>query len=328
MAARLADNLAAIRNLYHLRISSVFSFMRILRSPAVIEPRCCRMPRPSGACKNLCPAACLQRAAPEAVVPVAPPVPVVPDGPTVVEPALPEVPPDGAPDMPAPLPEVESVVLPDAPPAEPPDMPLLPEVPLLPDMPPVAPAAPAEPAAPLVSAAPEEPVAPAAPVAPVPPAAPALALSEVVPAAVPALPLEPEPVVEPPDIAPPLEPVVPVDGDAVVLGVLLVVVDAPGEVVSAVRRSQPATTAVRAAVASMSLVSLDSDCIASSLNFRKGSLLRSPGNRGNASGHLGPDAVEPRGGNAVLRITLRRTQRTFRAKKDMNVVPGQTAIFS
>jgi hypothetical protein len=264
-------------------------------------------------------------------VPVAPPVPVVPDGPTVVEPVLPEVPPDGAPDMPAPLPEVESVVLPDAPPAEPPDMPLLPEVPLLPDVPPVAPAAPAdpvEPAAPLVSAAPEEPVEPAAPVEPAPPAAPALALSEVVPAAVPALPVEPEPVVEPPDMAPPLEPVVPVDGDAVVLGVLLVVVDAPGEVVSAVRRSQPATTAVRAAVASMSLVRLDSDCIGSSLNFRKGSLLRSPDNRGTAFGRLRPDDVEQRGGNAVLRITLRRTQRTFRANNDMNIGLGKAANFS
>ena len=203
---------------------------------------------PCGACKGPFTAACLQRAAPEAVVPVVPPVPVVPDGPTVVEPALPEVPPDGAPDVPAPLPEVESAVLPDAPPVEPPDMPLLPEVPLLPDVPPVEPAAPVEPA---------------------PPAAPAFALSEVVPAAVPALPLEPEPVVELPDMAPLLEPVVPVDGDAVVLGVLFVVVDAPGEVVSADRRSQPATTAVRAAAASMSLVSLDSDCIASSLNFRK-----------------------------------------------------------
>jgi hypothetical protein len=287
MAARLADNLAALRTLRHLRISSVFSFMLILQE---IGWHRAEGPRPCGACDAPFPAACLQRAAPEPVVPVAPPVPVVPDGPTVLEPVLPEVPPDGAPDMPAPLPEVESVVLPDAPPAEPPDMPLLPEVPLLPDVPPVAPAAPAEPVAPLVSAVPEEPVEPAAPVEPAPPAAPALALSEVVPAAVPALPLEPEPVVEPPDMAPPLEPVVPVDGDAVVLGVLLVVVDAPGVVVSADRRSQPATTAVRAAVASMSLVSLDSDCIASSLNFRKGSLLCSPGNRGDAYGYLQPDA--------------------------------------
>jgi len=173
------------------------------------------------------------------VVPVAPPVPVVPDGPTVVEPVLPEVPPDGAPDMPAPLPDVESVVLPVLPPAAPP------EVPLPPDMP------------------------PAELVEPVVPAAPAFALSDVVPAAVPllALPVMPDPVVEPPDIAPPLEPVVPVDGDAVVLGVLLVVVDAPGEVVSALRRSQPATTAVSARVASMSLVSLGIDCIWISLNI-------------------------------------------------------------
>ena len=184
-------------------------------------------------------AAVIQRAAPDPVVPVAPPVPVVPDGPTVVEPVLPEVPPDGAPDMPAPLPDVESVVLPVLPPAAPP------EVPLPPDMP------------------------PAELVEPVVPAAPAFALSDVVPAAVPllALPVMPDPVVEPPDIAPPLEPVVPVDGDAVVLGVLLVVVDAPGEVVSALRRSQPATTAVSARVASMSLVSLGIDCIWISLNI-------------------------------------------------------------
>jgi hypothetical protein len=113
------------------------------------------------------------------VVPVAPPVPVVPDGPTVVEPVLPDVPPDGAADMPAPLPDDESVV----------------------------------------------------------------------------------PPVVPPDIAPPLEPVLPVDGDAVVLGVVLVVVDAPGDVVSASRRSHPATTAASAAVASISLASFETDCM-------------------------------------------------------------------
>jgi hypothetical protein len=104
------------------------------------------------------------------VVPVAPPVPVVPEGPTVVEPLLPEVPPDGAPDM-------------------------------------------------------------------------------------------PEPVVEPPDMAPLPEPVLPVDGEAVVAGVVLVVVDAPGEVVSAARRSQPAASAVSAKAASVRLASLDTDCM-------------------------------------------------------------------
>lgn len=128
-------------------------------------------------------AAIIQRAAPDAVVPVAPPVPVVPDGPTVAEPVLPDVPPEGAADVPAPAP-----------------------------------------------------------------------------------PVMPDPVVELPDMAPPLEPVEPVDGDAVVLGVVLVVVDAPGDVVSALRRSQPATTAVSATVASMTLVSLGIDCIGISLN--------------------------------------------------------------
>jgi hypothetical protein len=103
-------------------------------------------------------------------VPVAPPVPVVPDGPTVVEPLLPEVPPDGAPEL-------------------------------------------------------------------------------------------PEPVVEPPDMAPPAEPVLPVDGEAVVLGVGVMVVDAPGAVVSAARRSQPAASALSAKAASVRLASLDTDCM-------------------------------------------------------------------
>ncbi len=165
-------------------------------------------------------------------MPVAPPVPVVPDGPTELDPVLPDVPPDGAPDMPAPLPDVESGVLPAVPAAVPPMVPLLPDVLLVP--------------------------------APVDPVAPAPALSEVVPAAVP--PLMPEPAVDPPDMEPPLEPVLPVDGEAVVLGVVVVVVDAPGEVVSSVRRSQPATTTPSAAVAIMSRVSLDIDCIEISLS--------------------------------------------------------------
>ena len=193
-------------------------------------------------------------------MPVVPPVPVVPDGPTEFEPVLPDVPPDGALDMPAPVPDVESVV----PPAVPPMVPLLPDVPPAPPVAPDAPdapAAPVEPTAPLlVSAAPD---VPGEPVAPVAPAAPALALSDVVPAAVPpVLPVVPEP----PDIAPPLELVLPVEGEAVVLGVVVVVVEAPGDVVSAVRRSQPATAAVSATVASMSVVSLDMDCIEISLN--------------------------------------------------------------
>lgn len=167
-------------------------------------------------------------------------MPVVPEGPTELEPVLPDVPPEGAPDMPAPLPAVESVVLPAVPPPVPPIVPLLPDVP------------------------------PEVPAAPVAPAAPAPALSDVAPGAVvlPVLPDMPDPVVDPPDIEPPLEPVLPVDGEAVVLGVVLTVVDAPGDVVSAVRRSQPATTAVSAAVASMSFVSLDIDCIEISLIFK------------------------------------------------------------
>jgi hypothetical protein len=174
-------------------------------------------------------------------------VPVVPEGPTELDPVLPDVPPDGAPDMPAPLPEVESVVLPAVPPPVPPMVPLLPDVP----------------------AAPVDPVAPA----------PAPALSDVVPAEVP--PLMPDPVVDPPDIEPPLEPVLPVDGEAVVLGVVVVVVEAPGEVVSSVRRSHPATTALNAAVAIMSRVSLDIDCIEISLSVRIGFLSCSPAWAGN-----------------------------------------------
>jgi hypothetical protein len=132
---------------------------------------------------------------------------------------------------------------------------------------PVAPPVPVVPDGPTVL----EPVLPDVPpeAAPDVPAAPALALSEVVPAAV-ALPEEPdmpEPVVEPPDIAAPLEPAVPVDGEAVVLGVVLTVVDAPGDVVSAERRSQPATTAVSAIAASIVLVSLETACIKISSDF-------------------------------------------------------------
>lgn len=74
-------------------------------------------------------------------------------------------------------------------------------------------------------------------------------------------PVVPPAVPLPPDIAPPLEPVLPVDGDAVVLGVVLVVVDAPGDVVSAARRSHPATTAASAAVAIISLASFETDCM-------------------------------------------------------------------
>ena len=48
-------------------------------------------------------------------------------------------------------------------------------------------------------------------------------------------------------------PVVPVDGEAVVLGVVALLVDAPGVVVSAVRRSQPISAALIAAVANMAL---------------------------------------------------------------------------
>lgn len=125
------------------------------------------------------------------------------------------------------------------------------------------------------------PVAPPAPVVPdgptvvepvlpdVLPAAPAFALPDVVPGAV-ALPDEPdmpEPVVEPPDMAPPLELALPVEGEAVVLGVVLMVVDAPGDVVSAARRSQPATSAVSAAVANINLVSLETDCMEISQEF-------------------------------------------------------------
>jgi hypothetical protein len=96
------------------------------------------------------------------------------------------------------------------------------------------------------------------PVAPVPPAVPAVLPSDVVPAAVP--PEVVAPVVEPPDIVPPL-PVVPVDGEAVVLGVVALLVDAPGEVVSAARRSQPISAAPISAVASMALDNLDIDCM-------------------------------------------------------------------
>jgi hypothetical protein len=117
------------------------------------------------------------------------------------------------------------------------------------------------------------PVAPDVP----PPVVPAVEPSEVVPAAVllvelpvvvpPVIvpPVAPPdtvgPPVEPPDVAPPLAPVAPVEGDVVVLGVVVLEVDAPGDVVSAERRSQPASTAVNAAVASISLESLDIDCI-------------------------------------------------------------------
>jgi hypothetical protein len=195
-------------------------------------------------------------------VPVVPPVPVVPDGPTEFEPVLPEVPPDGAPDMPAPLPEVEPVVLPAVPPAVPPMVPLLPEVP--PDMAPVPPVAPAPPLP--VEPAPALSVAPA----PAPPAVP--------------LPDMPDPAAEPPDMAP----LLPVAGEAVVLGVVVVVVDAPGDVVSSVRRSQPATTAPNATVASMSLVSLDKDCIEISLNMRMRFLSRSFGTTGNRTRRCRP----------------------------------------
>lgn len=169
-----------------------------------------------------------QRAAPLPVVPDVPPVPVVPDGPAPVAPELPDVP--------------SPVVLPDMPAPPDPVLPALPLPPALPDMPP--------PAEPLVE--PDEPVAP------VLPAVPAVPPSDVVPAAVP--PEVVEPVVEPPDIVPPL-PVEPVDGDAVVLGVVAPLLDAPGEVVSAARRSQPISAALITAVASMALDSLDTDCI-------------------------------------------------------------------
>ena len=104
--------------------------------------------------------------------------------------------------------------------------PVLPEVPspvALPDMPP-----PAEPLA-----------EPDDPVAPVPPAV----LPEVV---------------EPPDMVP-LLPALPVEGEAVVLGVVALLVDAPGVVVSAARRSHPISAALMTAVASMAFDSLDSD---------------------------------------------------------------------
>lgn len=162
------------------------------------------------------------------------PVPVVPDGPAPVAPVLPEVPsPVALPDMPAP----DEPVLPD---------PVLPAplLPALPDMPP--------PAEPLVE--------PDDPVAPVPPAVPAVLPSEVVPAAVP--PEVVEPVVEPPDMVPLLPlPTLPVEGEAVVLGVVALLVDAPGVVVSAARRSHPISAALITAVASMALDNLDSDGI-------------------------------------------------------------------
>jgi len=46
-----------------------------------------------------------------------------------------------------------------------------------------------------------------------------------------------------------------------VLGVVALLVDAPGVVVSAVRRSQPISAALIAAVANMALDNLDSDGI-------------------------------------------------------------------
>ena len=108
----------------------------------------------------------------------------------------------------------------------------------------------------------------------VPPAVPPAVLPAVPPAVPPIVPLlpdvappvMPEPAVDPPDMPLPPEPVVPVDGEAVVLGV--VVVDAPGDVVSAVRRSHAANVALSAAVASTSLVNLDMDCIEISLGTR------------------------------------------------------------
>jgi hypothetical protein len=69
------------------------------------------------------------------------------------------------------------------------------------------------------------------------------------------------PPVEPLDVVPPLAPVAAVEGDVVVLGAVVPEVDAPGDVVSAERRSQPANTAVNAAVASITLENLDIDCI-------------------------------------------------------------------
>lgn len=92
-----------------------------------------------------------------------------------------------------------------------------------------------------------------------------------VPPMVPAPPLMPEPVVELPDIVPPeLLP----DGAAVVPGVM--VVEAPGDVVSSARRSQPATKAVNAAVANTSLASLDTDCMEISFDVRVCLLLHGP----------------------------------------------------
>jgi hypothetical protein len=110
------------------------------------------------------------------------------------------------------------------------------------------------------------PVAPDVP----PPAVPAVGPSEVVPAAVlllelPVLapPVMVPPVAPPDTVGPPVEPpdVAPVDGDVVALGVLVLEVDAPGDVVSAERRSQPANITVNAAAASISLEILDIDCI-------------------------------------------------------------------
>jgi hypothetical protein len=114
-------------------------------------------------------------------------------------------------------------------------------------------------------------------VPPAPPEAPVAPAASVEPAALPVVP-------DPPDIEPPLELVLPVEGEAVVLGVVVVVVEAPGDVVSAVRRSQPATTAVSATTASMSVVSLDIDRIEISLRGLKGLLSHHPAWRGGRPG--------------------------------------------
>lgn len=166
-----------------------------------------------------------------------PPEPVVPDGPAPVAPVLPDVPsPVVLPGMPAlvePLPvALVAPVPPDILPVEP--LAVEPASPVLPDMP-----LPAE----LL-------VDPAVPLAPVLPAVPAVEPSEVVPAAV--LPLPP--VV--PDMVLLLASTLPVDGDAVVLGVVVLDVEAPGDVVSVALRSQPANMAVKAAVASIVFDSL------------------------------------------------------------------------
>jgi hypothetical protein len=97
--------------------------------------------------------------------------------------------------------------------------------------------------------------------------------------------------------------------------------------VSAARRSQPATTAVSAMVASMTLVSLETECMVYLLEYSFRLAVAHPRLGGVTDRVSVTRAVEQYGWNAGFRIALLGIQRSFRANLAIPASTRRRSVF-